>query len=114
MEIISAWLIDHKASLDELSRMNDDGSEYMIGTAVVPATSMQEALALFERYLEEQKMGLLELSKCEQFDPDHFDATSVKNQKIMCAAPSVLEDQKIRYFGISSEAMDCDEDEGDE
>ncbi|MDN3639322.1 hypothetical protein QWY82_10955 [Simiduia curdlanivorans] len=104
MEIISAWLIDHKASLEELSPMNDDGSEYMIGTAVVPATSMQQALVLFESYLEEQKMGLLELSKCEQFDPVHFDATSEKGQQVMHAAPKVLEDQKIRHFGVSSES----------
>ncbi|MGL6160201.1 hypothetical protein [Microbulbifer sp.] len=109
MELVSVWLIYHKASLDELSPMNEDGSEYMVGTGFVPATSMKEAISLFEKYLEEQKMEVLELTKCEQFDPANFDESTEEGKQILRVASSSLEDEQIRYVGISSEAMDCDE-----
>ncbi|MBB3061075.1 hypothetical protein [Microbulbifer rhizosphaerae] len=114
MEVVSVWLIYHKASLDELSPMNEDGSEYMVGTGFVPATSMKEAVSLFEKYLEGQKMEILELTKCEQFDPANFNESNEEDRQIIRAASSSLEDGQIRYVGISSEAMECDEGEDDD
>lgn len=111
MKVVSVWLIYHKASLDDLSPMNEDGSEYMIGTGFVPATSMQEALSLFEKYLEDQKMEILELERCERFDPANFDESDDEDRKIIRVASSSMEDEQIRYVGVSSEAMECEEDE---
>lgn len=107
MEKPTIWLIHHKASLDEMSSMNLDGSEYMVGTAVVPASSLEEAMVLFEKFLEEDRMDLLELSGCEQYDPANFNESEEKDRRIIRLASRSMEDQKVRSVGISSEAMSC-------
>ncbi|WP_444936843.1 hypothetical protein ACJJIW_05310 [Microbulbifer sp. JMSA004] len=109
MEIISVWLIEHKASLDEFSPMNEDGSEFMVGTGFVPASSQEDAMSLFEQYLDKQGMKILELKSCKQYDPADFSESSKDDKRVMLAASSSMEDEQIRYIGISSEAMDCDE-----
>lgn len=118
MEILSVWLIHHKASIDPDSPMNYDGSEYMLGVGVVPATSMKEALDLFDKYLSDQKMQVLELWKCEQYSPENFvDATQNNktlqdNKEINEVASQALENGTIFYAcGVSSEALDCMEED---
>ena len=112
MEILSVWLIHHKASMTLDSPMNLDGSEYMTGIGVVPATHMQEALQLFDQYLEKQDMTVLELWKCEQYLPENFTQSSQKDREINEVAREALEINKIFYTcGISSEALDCEEDQ---
>lgn len=105
---ISIWLIHHKASLSECSPMNLDGSEYMTGIGVVPATDMQEAIRLFNIYLQTQGMGLLEVWKCEQYIPTDFAEQSQANREINEAARDAIENNQIFYvLGISSEAWSC-------
>lgn len=105
MEIVSVWLIHHKASMTLDSPMNLDGSEYMTGIGVVPATHMQEALQLFDQYLEKQDMTAVELWKFEQYLPENFAEPSQKDREINEAARGALETNKIFYTcGISSEA----------
>ncbi|OZG71836.1 hypothetical protein BTA51_19640 [Hahella sp. CCB-MM4] len=114
MELISVWLIYHKASMSPQSPMNMDGSEFMQGIGVVPATSMKEALERFEHYLREQHMALLDATKCEQYDPKNFSDPTQDNREIIEVASQALESGGIFYAcGISSEAMDCMEDEDD-
>ena len=62
--------------------MNLDGSEFMLGVGVVPASSMKEAWSLFDTYLKENKMGLLELWRCEQWDPKNYNGGSVEDGQI--------------------------------
>lgn len=112
MEILAVWLIHHKASMTLDSPMNLDGSEYMVGIGVVPATNMQEALQLFETYLKKQDMTVLELWKCEQYLPKNFTEASQKNSDINEVAKEALDTNKIFYAcGISSEALDCEEEQ---
>lgn len=112
MVITSVWLLHHKASLMPDSPMNEDGSIFMQGVGVVPASSMKEAINLFDQYLTEKRMGLLELWKCEQWHPKNFLADSLENRQINRAASGALEAGKIYYTcGISSEALDCESDE---
>ena len=88
--------------------MNLDGSEYMVGIGVVRAINMQEALQLFDVYLQKQDMAVLEAWKCEQYFPKNFAEASQKNSEINEVAQEALETNKISYvFGISSEALDC-------
>ncbi len=111
MIITSIWLIHHKASLAPDSPMNEDGSTFMQGVGVVPASNMKEALELFDKYLADKKMELLELWKCEEWDPKHFKEDSLENRQINGAAERALENNHIHYTcGISSEALDCEED----
>ncbi|OZG73083.1 hypothetical protein BTA51_11335 [Hahella sp. CCB-MM4] len=115
MEIISVWLIHHKASMDEYSPKNLDGSEYMVGIGVVPATNMREALDLFDRYLSDLKMEIMEVTKCEQYDPKNFVEPTEDNRDINEVAAEALESGRIFYAcGISSEALDCLEDGEDD
>ncbi len=66
MEVISVWLIHHKAAMELNSPMNLDGSEYMVGVGVVPATDMKTATDKFEDYLAKNKMSIIEINKCER------------------------------------------------
>lgn len=109
MEILAVWLIHHKASMTLDSPMNLDGSEYMVGIGVVPATNMQEALQLFEMYLKKQDMAVFELWKCEQYFPENFIEPSQKNRDLNEVAKEALDTNQIFYAcGISSEALDDD------
>lgn len=111
MEIRSVWLIHHKASMTMHSPMNLDGSDYMVGVGVVPATNMQEAIQLFETHLKKQDMAVLELWKCEQYHPKGFTEPTQKNREINEVAKEALDNNKIFYAcGISSEALDCEGD----
>ncbi|ABC30263.1 hypothetical protein HCH_03518 [Hahella chejuensis KCTC 2396] len=120
MEIVSAWLLYHRASMDPFSPMNLDGSEYMVGVGVVPATSMREALDLFDKYLAESKMTLMDLWKCEQYKgpigiggPIH--EPSLNEPELGVTASQALENDCIYYVGgISSEALEYGEELGHE
>ncbi|MGM8225192.1 hypothetical protein ACSV5M_01325 [Cellvibrio sp. ARAG 10.3] len=111
MKIQSVWLLHHKASLAPDSTENLDGSTFMLGVGVVPASNMREALTKFDSYLESRKMEIMELWKCEQWDPKNFIGDSLENRQINAAAGKALESDRIHYTcGISSEALDCEED----
>lgn len=86
--------------------MNLDGSTFMIGVAVVPAPTMRDALSLFDDYLEKNKMAILELSKCEKWDPKNYDSNLFDGRLINNASAKSLETNLIRYTcGVSSEAL---------
>lgn len=112
MEVVYVWLIYNKASMTLDSPMNLDGSDYMLGIGVVPATNMKEAITLFEAYLKTQNMELMELTKCEQFSVGNFDSQTLEDREIREAASESLETNKIYYVcGVSSEALDCEQGE---
>lgn len=109
MTVRSIWLLYHKASLSPNSPMNLDGSIFMQGVGVVPSSSMKEAMVEFENYLAKQKMELMELWKCEQWEPSNFNDNSPDSKMICAAAEKALESGVIHYtLGISSEALDCE------
>lgn len=102
------WLINHKASLSLDSPLNMDGSDYMIGVGVVPASGMEEAIQLFKEYLRKQQMEVLELQKCEQYDPRKFVEPTQDNNEIKEVATEALETGQIFYVGgVSSQALFC-------
>lgn len=103
------WLLHHKASMTLDSPMNLDGSTFMLGIGIVPATSMKEAIELFEVYLKSQDMELLELTKCEEYSPNNFESSSLEDREIKEFSLESLEKNKIYYAcWISSEALDCE------
>lgn len=107
MEIISVWLIHHKASIDTYSPMNLDGSSFMIGIGVVPAIDIKQAIGIFERYLIKQQMQILEIWKCEQYAPENFVETTLENREINEVAAQAIDTGEVFYAcAISSEAMD--------
>lgn len=115
MNTISVWLIHHKASLDQYSPMNLDGSTYMVGIGVVPAPDIRAALDAFDAYLQKQDMAVLEITKCERYHPANFPPTTTDNREIAEAATDALEEGVVSYVcGITSEAMECMEDDGND
>jgi hypothetical protein len=115
MNTISVWLIHHKASLDQHSPMNLDGSTYMVGIGVVPAPDIRAALDAFDVYLQKQDMAALEITKCERYHPANFPPTTTDNREIAEAATDALEEGVVSYVcGISSEALECMEDNGND
>ena len=110
MNIHSVWLLYHKASLSINSPMNQDGSTFIQGVGVVPAEDMQTALKLFDDFLENQQMEILELWKCELWSAKDFTEDTLENRQINRAASNALESNKIYYAcGVSSEALDAEE-----
>lgn len=108
MRVTSVWLLHHKASMGLSSQMNLDGSDFMIGVGVVPATSMKEAIDRFEQYLAENDMELVELWKCEQYSPSGRFGSEEEDLEIREVAPQALDSGTVYYAcGISSEALDC-------
>lgn len=111
MVVQSVWLLYHKASLTPESPMNQDGSTFIQGVGVVPAKDVKSAVELFEQYLRGQHMALLELWKCEKWNPQSFTEDSLENRQINRVASGALESNSIYYAcGVSSEALDCEED----
>lgn len=109
MLIQYVWLLHHKASIAPDSPENLDGSTFMLGVGVVPAKNMKEAIEKFDAYLASQKMEVMELWKCEQWDPKKFAENSQENRQINGAAEKALANNQIHYTcGISSEALDCE------
>lgn len=112
MEVISVWLIHHKASIDTYSPMNLDGSTFMIGIGVVPATDMKQAIEIFDAYLQQQQMQVLEIWKCEQYLPKNFAQPTMENREINEVAAQALDTGEVFYAcAISSEALDCTEND---
>ncbi len=110
MVITSVWLLHHKASIAPDSPENLDGSTFMLGVGVVPASDVREAMDKFDAYLAKQKMEIMDLWKCEKWDPKHFKEDSLENRQINGAAERALENNHIHYTcGISSEALDCED-----
>lgn len=110
MVITSVWLLHHKASIALDSPENLDGSTFMLGVGVVPASGMKEAIEKFDAYLAKQKMEIMELWKCEKWDPRNFVGDSLESRQINGAAEKALESSNIHYTcGVSSEALDCEE-----
>jgi hypothetical protein len=108
MIVRSVWLLHHKALLSEESLMNLDGSAFLTGVAVVPVQTMHEALLLFDAYLDEQKMMIMDLWKCEKWNPKNHDISTLEGRQVNNASEKCLETNLIHYTcGISSEALDC-------
>lgn len=97
MEIISVYLIPNKCTLGTSSPFNFDGSEFIKGLGVVPATSPDEALSLFKQYLENQKLGLLDTSRPTQYDPNNFKDGTEDSREIKELATKALEKDQIGY-----------------
>lgn len=95
--VIHVWLLHHKASLAPDSPENLDGSTFMLGVGVVPASTMKEAIEKFDVYLASQKMEILELWKCEQWNLKNFSESSLEHRQINGAAERALETNKIHY-----------------
>lgn len=95
--------------------MNLDGSTYMVGIGVVPAPDIRAALDAFDVYLQKQDMAVLEITKCERYHPANFPPTTTDNREIAEAATDALEEGVVSYVcGISSEALECMEDDGND
>lgn len=60
----TVWLIYHKATMDERSSNNMDGSTLSYGVAAVPEADLSEALERLKDSLGNGSMRLLEVYKC--------------------------------------------------
>lgn len=65
----TVWLIEHKATLSPSSALNIDGSEWVEGTCIVPATNKPEATELFNTYLTSNNMELIETRGTTEIAP---------------------------------------------
>ncbi|MBU6954617.1 hypothetical protein [Hahella sp. HN01] len=107
MRLVSAWIIHHKASMSEHSPMNLDGSEYIVGIVVVPASSMREALDVFDEYLSENEMQVMDIWKCEKYDPSNFKELTEESKEIRDVSIEVLESGEAEFVtGESSKVFE--------
>lgn len=115
MEDEDVWLMYHKAKLNEYSPMNVDGSEFILGVAVIPAKNKEEADHKFEQFLSGDNMVLIKLENCVIYNPDNFKEDSIANKQINFAAVKAIETGKVHYAcGKTSEALAYNERMDDE
>jgi hypothetical protein len=100
------WVIDHKATLSEISPMNLDGSEWILGVCVLSATNKESALEKFHGFLKEEEMGATEIYEFKEYSTDDFNDGSRRSSQINNAARMVREDGQTCYvYARTSEAM---------
>ncbi|WLQ13561.1 hypothetical protein O5O45_27930 [Hahella aquimaris] len=110
MSPVSAWIFHHRASLDAMSPLNFDGSDFLVGVAIVPGSTIREALDNFDAYLSENKMEVIAIWKCEQYHPKKFSEPTEENRTIALISAEVLEQKKSFYAWSTSEhALDDSE-----
>lgn len=113
MEIISIWLIYHKAVLNKNSPMNFDGSSHMYGVGVVPAENESDAEEKFISFLADQKMQLEKIEKCVVYEARNFYEKTEDNDELKEVVSDALDNGVIGYAcAISSEAYEFEHSEG--
>ena len=63
------WLIDYKQTLQPFSENNEDGSTYLVATAVVQSETLIDAIKTLENKLEAEGEQLLDFWNCERYSP---------------------------------------------
>ncbi|HEY8941438.1 MAG TPA: hypothetical protein VIM59_14660 [Cellvibrio sp.] len=64
------WLIDYKQTLQPLSKNNDDGSSFLVATAVTQGASLLDAIKNLEEYLASEGERLVDYWSCERYLPE--------------------------------------------
>lgn len=100
------WLIYYKASIGDRSSLNMDGSEFAEAVGVVNAENITEAIIALQKYLLNDYMDIIEISKCEIFNPDNFSDSSENSVEIKNAAAQAKKKNEIVHAcGVSSKAL---------
>lgn len=107
MESSHIWIIDHKATLNEDSAMNLDGSSWILGVCVLSAKDRENALVKFHDFLKSEKMEAIEIYQLQKYLVDYFKDDSRRSSQINDAARMVREDGEICYvYARTSESME--------
>lgn len=100
------WIIDHKATLNEFSPMNQDGSLWVLGICVLSAANEEVALAKLHDFLKNEAMELIEIYDLKRYSIDNFQDDSSRSIQINNAARMVREDDQSCYvYARTSESM---------
>ena len=110
------WLIDHKATLDDSSPLNMDGSEWILGVCVLRAENQDQAMEKLGLYLQENALGLQEVYEIVQYRPENYLDNSARSDQVNYAARRVMADGETCYvYARTSETIKAmDEDSEDE
>lgn len=114
MEKSNIWLIDHKATLSEVSPLNMDGSEWMKGIFIVYAENEGSALERFRDQLRKDSMEEIKIYKvCEYREQDCLNHAQVEH--ITHGVERIKEAGDFYYIGTqSSEGFADSESEADD
>ncbi len=107
MESPQIWIIDHKATLNEFSPMNLDGSSWILGVCVLSAADKGNALAKFHDFLKTEIMELIEIYDVQKYSIDKFKDNSMRSAQINNAVRMVREDGRTCYvYARTSESLE--------
>ena len=103
------YIIKNQASVTESSPINMDGSEYVIGYAIVPAKSENEARRRFDEMLLEDHMTLMKLMSFELYNGDKATLPSEFADDLLHSMRVALSRDIVYYCGIDSSEMQREE-----
>ncbi len=107
IETPQIWIIDHKATLNEFSPMNLDGSSWILGVCVLSAADKGNALEKFHDFLKAEIMELIEIYDVRKYSINKFKDNSRRSAQINNAARMIREDGRPCYvYARTSESME--------
>lgn len=107
MESPQIWIIDHKATLNEFSPMNLDGSSWILGVCVLSAVDKGNALSKFHDFLKAEMMELIDIYDVQKYSIDKFKDDSRRSAQINNAVRMAREDGRTCYvYARTSESIE--------
>lgn len=105
------WIVSIKLRHLAGSTLDEDGSEFYFVECLVPASSDAQAIQTTEQLLQEKKLSLAEVLKCEVYDPDLWQSVQHFSDIDDAAEYAKLNNEPKSAQFISSSAMEFDEDD---
>ncbi|GAA6168930.1 hypothetical protein NBRC116591_27410 [Sessilibacter corallicola] len=97
MSYESVYLICQQASVSERSPINMDGSEFVVGVAVVPAETRDQALDLLNDYFHRNHMTLMTLESVHKYEDNSAELSDIVTDDVTYAIASARQRGEVMY-----------------
>lgn len=104
------WILSIKLQPMDGSTLDENGSEFYFVESLIPASCSSEATEVLERLLQEKKLELIEINRCEIYRSDDWHNVEQFEHIERAAQYANLHNEPRFALFISSAAMDFDED----
>lgn len=105
----AVWIVSTKSKVLENCPHNEDGSEFFFVDCLLPAGNEQEAIAPIKSALGDERLELLEVTRCEPFDLTKYEGDDFEIEEVQIAAQAASQSQQLTFsIFVSSEAKSMD------
>ncbi len=104
------WIVSTKSTPMENCPHNEDGSEFFYVDCLLPAEGENEALAPIKSALGDERLSLVDVTRCEAFDLAKYEGEDFEIEEVEIAAQAAERNQKLTFsIFVSSEAKSMDQ-----